>query len=56
MIIIFLSGENENIFNIVRRLKLIGIKIILIIEFKNNILIDLSDELIYILVINILFL
>ncbi|MGO0916414.1 hypothetical protein ACTPEM_25355 [Clostridioides difficile] len=36
MIIISLSGENENTLNIARRLKLIGTKIISITEFKNN--------------------
>ncbi len=56
MIIISLSGENENTLNIARRLKLIGTKIISITEFKNNTLTDLSDESIYISATNISFL
>ncbi len=55
MIIISLSGENENTLNIARRLKLIGTKIISITEFKNNTLTDLSDESIYISATNISF-
>lgn len=53
IILISLSGDNENILNIARRLKVIGTKIISITDFKNNMLTDLSDESIYISAANI---
>lgn len=56
VILISLSGDNENIINIARRLKLIGIKIISITDLKNNTLTNLSDESIYISATNISFL
>lgn len=56
MILISLSGNNENVLNIARRLKLIGTKIISITEFKNSTLTNLSDESIYISATNISFL
>lgn len=48
VILISLSGNSDEILEIARRLKLRGIRIISITEFKDNLLTQISDESLYI--------
>ncbi|AXQ77732.1 MurR/RpiR family transcriptional regulator [Streptococcus chenjunshii] len=56
IIMISLSGNSKKVVEIARRLKLLGVKIISITEFKNNQLAEFSDENLYIDSINLNFL
>lgn len=56
MILISLSGNNENVLDIARKMKILGAKIISITEFKNNQLTAISDEALYISSTNLNFL
>lgn len=48
MILISLSGNSEKVLHIAQQLKLLGVKIISITEFKDNHLTQLADESLYI--------
>lgn len=48
MILISLSGNSEEVLNIAKQLKLLGVKLISITEFKDNFLTQLADESLYI--------
>lgn len=48
VILISLSGDNENILKIARKIKILGAKILSVTEFKNNSLTSISDDSLYI--------